>query len=412
MLLLYNLFLTIFEKLLPLSKFFSSKMKYFVEGRRGVLDSLATHISKEDRVIWLHAASLGEYEQGVPLLEELKAHYPTHKILITFFSPSGYQVKKNNEFAALTTYLPLDTRINAKRFVALAHPELVLFVKYEIWPNYLKRLQHKGIPTLLISGNFRLGQIYFRWYAGFMKKALQSFDHLFVQNQESCRLLTAQGIKNVTVSGDTRFDRVSKQLTMDNRLPLVERFKNNRLCVVLGSTWPEDEALVLDYINHSPDSLRFIIAPHQIRPDHIRALRDNIQKPTVLFSEQATADFSDYQVLIVDNVGLLTRIYAYADIAYVGGAAGKTGLHNILEPAAFGAPVITGKNYRKFPEATALKKEKGLFDVETPAEYKAVMDRFVKDPEFSKQAGQYAAGFIQKNRNATRIIMNYIKKLK
>lgn len=383
-------------------------MKLFVNGRKTVFDELRGKISSEDRIIWLHAASLGEYEQGVPVLERIKTGFPKHKILVTFFSPSGYEVKKNNNLAFLTTYLPLDTTSNAKKFMELVSPELALFVKYEIWPNYLQQLKHRKTTTLLISGNFRQEQPYFQWYGSFMKEALLSFEHIFVQNETSAKLLKENDFENVTVSGDTRFDRVAKQLKMNNQLDFMEEFKAGKLCVVCGSTWPEDEILLIDYINASHENVKFILTPHQIKPQQIEAFRQKLNKSNVLYSDKSGKNLSDFAVLILDTVGLLTKIYSYADIAYVGGAAGKTGLHNILEPAAFGVPIVIGQNHEKFPEAKALQTQKGLFSVKTQDDCFQVLQKLVSNENFRKETGKNSKGFILENKGATEIIMAYI----
>lgn len=386
-------------------------MKLFVEGRKKVFSILKKNISKNDRVIWLHAASLGEYEQGVPILEQLKTDYPNHKILVTFFSPSGYEVKKNNSLAHLTTYLPIDTKANAQKFIKLVHPELSLFVKYEVWPNYLKELQRHHLPALLISGNFRTDQIYFKFYGKFMKKALTRFNWLFVQNETSKNLLLKEKFKNVSISGDTRFDRVSQQLQYNNHLGFMEEFKGERLCVICGSTWPEDIQLLLESINSMQD-IKFVIAPHEIDSQKIKQLQQQILHSSVLYSEKDDENLADYPVLIIDTVGLLSKVYAYADIAYVGGAAGTTGLHNILEPATFGLPILIGKNHHKFPEAQELKEQEGLFVADTPSACKKLLHRLIKDQIYRESSGDHSLQFIKKNQGATTIITTYITKNK
>jgi len=385
-------------------------MKLFVDGRKHVFHILKENISEKDQVIWMHAASLGEYEQGVPILEALKTKFPVHKILVTFFSPSGYEVKKTSELADVITYLPLDTKRNAKRFVELAHPGLSLFIKYEVWPNYLKILNQNNIPTLLISGNFRKDQIFFRSQANFMKNALHKFDHLFVQNRASKELLEVNGFKNVSISGDTRFDRVSNQLELDNHLAFVEEFKNDKLCIVGGSTWPEDENILLEYINKATKDVKFIIAPHEIKKSKIENFQSRIHKSSVLFSEKQGKELKDYDILIIDTVGLLTKIYAYADIAFVGGASGNTGLHNILEPAAFGIPVIIGNNYQNFPEAKMLQQKDGLFSVDDASECSIILHKLVSKDAYRYEIGKNAKNFIENNRGATDKITSYIDK--
>lgn len=386
-------------------------MKLFVDGRKQVFQILKENISDNDKVIWMHAASLGEYEQGVPILETLKSKFPHHKILVTFFSPSGYEVKKNSNLANVITYLPLDTKSNAEKFIEYAKPDLTLFIKYEVWPNYLTVLNQQDIPTLLVSGNFRKDQIFFKSQAGFMKNALHKFDHLFVQNKASEDLLKINGFKNVTISGDTRFDRVSQQLEMDNHLDFVEEFKNDQICIVAGSTWPEDEEILLDYINKASDAVKFIIAPHEIKKNKIENFQTQLHKSAVLYSEKEGKELKDYNLLILDTVGLLTKTYAYADIAFVGGASGNTGLHNILEPAAFGVPVVIGKNHQKFPEARMLEKKEGLFSISSATACSTILHKLVSEDAYRLEIGENAKDFIESNRGATQKIVTYIEEI-
>jgi 3-deoxy-D-manno-octulosonic-acid transferase len=258
-------------------------MKLFVDGRKIVFSTLKEKITAIDQTIWFHAASLGEYEQGLPVIEKIKEKYPSHKIIISFFSPSGYEVRKNNTMADVTVYLPLDTKKNAQEFLKLVHPDFVFFIKYEYWLNYLNELQAQKIPTYLISGIFRENQMFFKWYGGFYRKALETFTHFFVQNEASKKLLAQLGKSNVTVSGDTRFDRVSAILEKDNSLSFISQFKNNQTTIVAGSSWPKDEDLLVNFINSNTDAIKFIIAPHNIKPIQIQELKENIQKKVLLF---------------------------------------------------------------------------------------------------------------------------------
>ncbi len=406
---IYNLTAQLAELALPLSIPFNNKMRQFIEGRRESFDVLKRNIKPEDKVIWLHMASLGEFEQGVPILQMLRSIFPGYKIAVSFFSPSGYEQKKNSPLADVVVYLPLDTQTNAKKFIDLLHPELVIFIKYEFWPNYLKELNKRSIQTLLVSGGFRKDQIFFKSYGTWMRKSLESFEHFFVQNTKSEQLLKSIGFLNVTVSGDTRFDRVAAQLEQNNKLGFIEDFLGDKLCVVGGSTWPEDEELLIDYINNDDSETKFIIAPHQIKPDAIADLKKNISRKTILFSEKEEKDLSGYRVLILDTIGLLTRIYNYADIAYIGGAVGKTGLHNILEAATFGIPVISGKNIDKFPEAIRLRKLAGLYTVNDKTELQEILAKFIGDRNFREKTGMICGHFINSNVGATEIIAQYLK---
>jgi len=367
-------------------------------------------IQDNDQTIWVHVASLGEFEQGLPVIEKLKVEYPSHKILITFFSPSGYEVKKNTSAADVVTYLPIDSRKKATAFLDATHPSLAIFVKYEIWPNYLKELNKRKIPTILISAIFNKKQVYFKSYGSFMRKALMGFSHYFVQNEASKNLLSSIGITNSTICGDTRLDRVSEILDRDNQLDFMEAFKQNTKCFVAGSTWPEDEKIIIDFINNSSPELKFVLAPHKIRMDKILNLQVAISKKTALYSQRESSDLSQQQVLIIDHIGVLTKIYSYADIAYVGGGF-ATGLHNTLEPAVFGIPVIIGPNYEGFQEAEELVALKGLIPVTHQQNFNQVMNRFCNDSKFVNETGKINADYIAKNKGASIQIIRYIRTL-
>lgn len=405
---LYDLAIKTTEKLLPLSGFFSEKMKDFVEGRKDVLSHLRNSISPGDRIIWIHAASLGEYEQAVPVIEEIRNNVTNIRILITFFSPSGFEVKKKSSIADITTYLPLDTAANASEFLNIVQPEWALFIKYEFWPNYLKELKKRKIKSLLVSGAFREDQLFFKPYGKWMQPYLDTFRHFFVQNERSKDLLESIGFSNVSISGDTRFDRVSRQLEQDNRLDFISRFKAGKLCVVCGSTWPEDETLLVDFINKSPKNVKFVVAPHALKPGKIKQFQQELEVSNVLYSQMERKELAHYKVFIVDTIGLLTRIYSYADIAYVGGAAGNTGLHNILEPATFGIPIIIGRNFSRFPEAIRLQQLAGLFSVANRQELTAILEKLVTDEKFRQQTGMISGHFINSNTGATRKIVSYL----
>ncbi|AOC94021.1 3-deoxy-D-manno-octulosonic acid transferase [Flavobacterium anhuiense] len=408
MLFLYNLTIYIAGFFLRIIALFSPKIKLFIEGRKNVFSILEEKIKAEDKTIWFHSASLGEYEQGLPVIEKVKEKYPQHKIIVTFFSPSGYEVRKNNTVADVTVYLPLDSKSNAKRFLKLVHPELAFFIKYEFWLNYLKELEKSKTPTYLISGIFRDNQMFFKWYGGFYRKALNAFTYFFVQNEKSKQKIESLGFKNVIISGDTRFDRVNAILERDNRLDYVENFKNGQLTIVIGSSWPKDEILIAEYINQAPDNVKFIIAPHNIKPDQISDLLSKITKPTVLFSEKENKDLSTYNVFIIDTIGILTKIYSYGTIAYVGGGFGNPGIHNILEPATFGIPIVIGPNYSNFAEAVDLVGIGGCMPISTNTELKAIFDRLLNDKNFLAEKSEICRSFIQNNKGATETIMKRI----
>lgn len=384
-------------------------MHLFVQGRKRVFRQLTEQLDSRFPVIWFHAASLGEYEQGVPVLEEIKKQYPNHQILVTFFSPSGYEIKKNNAFATATTYLPIDTPYNAKKFLDIVRPELVFFIKYEFWPNYLKELKYMNIRTFLLSGVFSERQVFFKWYGKWMRSSLQSFEYFFLQDTSSSRALQKLGFENQVVSGDTRFDRVAHQIEIDNSIAFIEEFKQDSLCVVCGSTWPEDEQAICSLINRYQGVAKFIIAPHEIRADKIKNLRLHLNAPMVCFSEKEGKDLKDFEVLILDTIGLLSKVYSYADIAYVGGAMGGTGLHNILEPATFGVPIVTGIHLERFPEAIRLQQLAGLYAVKDTTEMKEVFSKLWSDVQFRTQTGMIAGHFINSNTGATKCVMGYLE---
>lgn len=411
MLFLYNLILLFASQVVKLFALFSPKIKLFVDGRKEVFTTLQSKINPYDKSIWFHAASLGEYEQGLPVIEKIKVQFPNHKIVVTFFSPSGYEVRKNNTVADATVYLPLDTKSNAKKFIKAINPEMVFFIKYEYWPNYLNELKKLQIKTYLISGIFREKQAFFKWYGGFYRNALKTFDYFFVQNDSSKKLIQSIGFHNVTISGDTRFDRVVSILERDNSLDFIEQFKNNQTTIVIGSSWPKDENLLIQYINNTSENVKFIIAPHNIKSEQIQELKKSITKKTILFSDVQTGrDLSlhDYDIFIIDTIGILTKIYSYADIAYVGGGFGNPGIHNILEPATFGVPIVIGPNYSHFAEATALVHQEGCISISNQNELNDAFNLLIKNEDERYEKGHICSTFVQMNKGATAIILKHI----
>ena len=394
--------------LLKITALFSPKMKLFVEGREDVFLTLQQKINQSDQTIWFHAASLGEYEQGLPVIEAVKKQFPSHKIILTFFSPSGYEVRKNNSVADVTVYLPLDTKKNADDFLELVHPDLVFFIKYEYWPNYLAGLKKRNTKTYLISGILRENQLFFKWYGGFYREALNSFTYFFVQNEKSKKLLQSLGKTNVSISGDTRFDRVATILEKDNSLDFISQFKDNKTTIVIGSSWPKDENLLIDFINSNAMKIKFIIAPHNIKKEQIQQLKSSITKKTVLFTEKEGQNLADFDVFIIDTVGILTKIYSYADIAYVGGGFGNPGVHNLLEPATFGVPIVIGPNYSHFPEATALVNMEGCSVITNAKELKETFTNLIRNVDIRNEKGHICETFVQMNKGATSIILKNI----
>ncbi|WP_291119541.1 3-deoxy-D-manno-octulosonic acid transferase [Flavobacterium sp. UBA6135] len=411
MLTLYSFLVSIAGFFLKIVALFNPKMKLFVDGRKSVFETLSKNISNSDKTIWFHAASLGEFEQGLPVMEKIKVHFPNHKLVVTFFSPSGYEVRKNNTIADVTVYLPLDTKQNAKHFLDSVHPELVFFIKYEFWPNYLNELKNRKISTYLISGIFRENQAFFKWYGGFYRKALNSFDYFFVQNESSKKLVQQLGFQNVSVSGDTRFDRVVSILERENHLDFIEKFKNNTLTIVIGSSWPKDEELLVNFINQSSENIKFIIAPHNIKSEQIQGLQKSLSKKCILFSDIASGrhlSINEHDVFIIDTIGVLTKIYSYADIAYVGGGFGNPGVHNLLEPATFGVPIVIGPNYSHFAEATALVNIEGCISVSNQNELNDAFLNLISNDDIRHEKGHISSTFVQMNKGATDKIVSHI----
>ena len=406
---IYNVLVNLSGVVLKSAGYFSKKLKEFTEGRKDLFSKLQNSVSKSEDYIWIHASSLGEFEMAVPVLEMLKSKYPGKKTLVSFFSPSGYKNKKQHPLVDHFTYLPLDTEKNAQKFLDIIEPEMAFFIKYDFWPNFLLALRDRNIPTFLVSGVFRKDQAFFRPYGKWMRKGLEAFEHFFVQNEESQELLNSIGFENVTVAGDTRFDRVAAQLESNNKIDFIEDFKADQLLVVCGSTWPEDEDLILEFINNS-SNIKFIIAPHEIKPEKIKKLKERIRISCIKYSEKDNKKLQNFKVLILDTIGLLGRAYSYADIAYVGGAAGNTGLHNILEPATFGIPIVIGKNFQKFPEAERLRQLAGLYAVEDAQGFSAIMTKLFTHEDFRRKTGMIAGHFINSNTGATGTLEEYLDK--
>lgn len=407
---IYNIGLHIAGFHLKIIALFNPKIKLGVIGRSQTFKILEEKIASNDDVLWFHCASLGEYEQGLPVFKVLRERYKSYKIVLSFFSPSGYEIRKNTNIADVVVYLPLDTPHNAKQFLDLVHPILTVFVKYDIWPNYLIALKKRDLKALLISASFRSSQSYFKFYGSRLRKALSAFEHIFVQNEISKDILNSINIKSVTVSGDTRYDRVSQQLEQNNTLDFITEFKQDKSCMVIGSSWPEDEAFLIPYINEKAfKDIKYIIAPHNIKSNQIENLIKNLQPKTILYSEKEHKSLSDYSVLIIDTIGLLSKIYSYADIAYIGGGMGTKGLHNILEPAVFGVPIVIGKNYQKFPEALQMIKDAGVISISNYHELKKELDTLFEDKKERQRLGKLNKTFVDKNKGAVQQIMDYIE---
>jgi len=392
---------------------FNQKIKKGVQGRAETFSLLESKLSAIDKTLWFHCASLGEYEQGLPVFKALRNHYKQHKIVLSFFSPSGYEIRKNSPIADVVVYLPLDTKKNAKRFLTVVNPELIIFVKYDIWTNFLNEIKSNNLRAILISASFRKSQPFFKFYGAPLRKALFAFEHIFTQNESSKELLKSIKYNHVTVSGDTRFDRVSDQLHQTNTLDFIADFKLDELCIVAGSTWPEDETLFINFINsESSKGIKFIIAPHNINLKQISNFQSKLEIESVLFSRKEEKDISKTQVLVIDTIGLLSKIYSYADIAYVGGAMGHTGLHNTLEPAVFGIPIIIGDNHSKFPEAQEMIDNAGMFSVSNQKEFENIMNELIQNNQKRLLSGKNNFKYIEMNAGAVNHILKYLNLLK
>jgi 3-deoxy-D-manno-octulosonic-acid transferase len=377
-----------------------------MKGHWVVYELLRQQIEKDKQYIWFHAASLGEFEQGRPLMERIRARYPGYGILLTFFSPSGYEVRKNYRGADVICYLPFDKPRNVKKFLDIANPCMAFFIKYEFWKNYLDELHRRRIPVYSVSSIFRRGQVFFKWYGGTYRKVLNNFDHLFVQNERSKRYLAKLNVTRVTVVGDTRFDRVLQIRSEAKELPLVEQFKQNRTVLVAGSSWQPDEDLFIDYFNRNPE-LKLIIAPHVIDENHLVEIIGKLRRPYIRYSRADERNICRADCLIIDCYGLLSSIYRYGEIAYIGGGFG-VGIHNTLEAAVYGIPVIFGPKYQKFMEAAHLIDNGGAFSIENGEALDILLDRLLSDPDYLADAGKHAGNYVVENSGATDKIMEMI----
>ncbi len=389
---------------------FNKKAKAWLDGRKNLFKNIKSQLKEDDFRIWIHVASLGEFEQGRPLIELLKKKYPDYKIVLTFFSPSGYEIQKNYKLADYVFYLPLDTKHNADRFINIINPNIAIFVKYEFWHNHLKALNKKNIPTYLISGIFRPDHAFFKWYGTWYKKILYMFDHFFVQNTESKDLLRSIGIESVSISGDTRFDRVFDIASKVKPIPIIEKFCDNKLSVIFGSSWKADEELFFDFINNAPDNIKFIIAPHEIHEENVARIISRINKAVIRYTQANLQDKLNENVLIIDNMGMLSSVYQYGSIACIGGGFGS-GIHNILEAATFGLPVLFGPNYHKFQEAIDLIQLKGAFVINNKNKATKTLKELIDNKEFLAKTSQICKSYIENKRGATEKIFKHLNKL-
>lgn len=421
---MYNIAIYIYLIGVAIGSLFNKKIKKMWRGEREAVDLLKEKVDPTAKYVWFHAASLGEFEQGRPLIEQLRATHPEYKILLTFFSPSGYEVRKNYEGADIVCYLPLDTIRNARRFLRAVHPVMAFFIKYEFWYNYLHILRHRGVPVYSVSSIFRPGQVFFKWYGRNYAKVLHCITHFFVQNEVSLQLLKGIGIDEATVVGDTRFDRVLQIKEQAKKLPIVEAFKgingkgdackgtlSENGCkgckvFVAGSSWQPDEDIFIRFFNDHPD-WKLIIAPHVIGEDHLAYILDKLQMKAVRYTQATEQSAAEARCLIIDCFGLLSTIYRYGEIAYVGGGFG-VGIHNVPEAAVWGVPVLFGPNNKRFLEAQDLLACKGSFEVTDYDSFNTIISRLISDDKFRHQCGEASANYVKSRSGATDIIMKSV----
>ena len=408
---MYSLIIHLYAFFIELISPFHKKARLMRLGQWKTNGIFREKIDRNAKYIWFHASSLGEFEQGRPLIEKIKAEHPEYKILLTFFSPSGYEVRKNYGGADVVCYLPFDTPYRVKKFLDLSKPVMAIFIKYEFWDNYLSELKRRNIPVYIVSAIFRKEQLFFKWYGGMYRKVLSYFTHIFVQDDASRELLSKYGVTNVSVFGDTRFDRVQDVYKNTKQVPMVDLFVNNnrsdnQLTMVAGSSWQQDEEVYLNYFNEHPE-LKLIIAPHEIHKDHLMHIESMLKRPSIRLSEATEKDIKGKSCLIVDSFGLLSSIYRYGDLAYIGGGFGA-GIHNVLEAAVYGIPVIFGPKYQKFKEARDLLQVGGAFSITDEKTFESKMEELSTYRDLLEAAGVAAGDFVKSNIGATNRIISSI----
>jgi 3-deoxy-D-manno-octulosonic-acid transferase len=406
--LLYTIIIYVYTGLIKFVSLFNHKAFLWVEGRMDWASKLRERTGARERTIWIHCASLGEFEQGRPVLEMMKEKSPDIKIVLTFFSPSGYEIRKDYPLADYVCYLPADTPRNASEFLSIISPEMAIFVKYEFWNNYIYELSKRDIPLYLISGIFRPDQHFFKWYGWFFRKLLRRFTHIFLQDKRSFDLLQNIGINSISVAGDTRFDRVSQIAAAARELPVIEKFRGAEKIFLAGSSWKPDEEIIARFINSDPSKMKWVFAPHEIDKPNIERIEKLLNTEVVRYSD-FNEESHNARVLIIDNIGILSSAYRYAYIASVGGGFGK-GIHNILEPVCWGTPVLFGPNYKGFKEASDLISEGGAFTYQNFEEFSSVVNKWLADSELYKTSSNAAAGYIRRNTGATEKITDILLK--
>jgi len=405
--LLYNLVINFYLLSIKLASPFNKKADLWIQGRKNIFSRLKAAIGINEQIAWFHCASLGEFEQARQLIESFKDHFPEYKILLTFFSPSGYQSRKDYDKADYVFYLPMDTKSNARKFTHLVNPSLVFFIKYEYWYNFLAELKKKNIPTFLVSAIFRNNQHFFRFYGGWFREQLKHITYFFVQNEASLNLLKSINIDRAELTGDTRFDRVFKIAVESKEFPLIQVFKHDNHLLLSGSTWNEDEEILLEFHKNFP-KFKLIIAPHEVHDIRIQKLLKRSGNDALLFSKANDISIRNAKILIIDSIGILSHMYKYADIAYIGGGFGA-GIHNILEAATFGKPVFFGPNYQKFQEARDLIDKGGAFTINNSEDLISHIRVLLDDKIKLTTAGSICKSYVNQNKGATKKILEYVR---
>lgn len=409
---MYNIIIGLYALIVKIISPFHRKARLMVKGHSKVYRTLRKNIDPNAQYIWIHAASLGEFEQGRPIIEKIKAEHPSYKILLTFFSPSGYEVRKDYDLADIVCYLPFDKKRNVKRFLKAANPAIAIFIKYEFWYNYINQLHKRNIPTYMVSAIFRPSQIFFKWYGKYYRRMLSFYKCICVQDDNSKDLLASIGITNVEVCGDTRFDRVIDIQSQAKYLPIGDAFTKTKdgeklLTLVAGSSWPKDEDIFVEYFNSHPN-LKLIIAPHEIHEAHLSYIESILKRPSIRYSKATAENAGQFDCLIIDTFGLLSSLYRYGEIAYVGGGFG-VGIHNVLEAAVYNIPVVFGPNFKKFREANQLLEAGGGYSVQDFDSYESLMDEFIEYPKVLQSAGNNAGEYVNGNAGVVDKVMQIIQ---
>lgn len=404
---LYNIIIWLYTITIRIVSLFNEKARLWVKGRKDWKSKLQEAVAVGDRYYWFHCASLGEFEQGRPIIEAIKKENKEIKIFLTFFSPSGYEVRKDYSYADHIMYLPSDSKSNVRYFLNMLNPEKAVFIKYEFWFNYLSELERRDIPHFLVSGIFRESQYFFKWYGKYFLRRLKGFTHLFVQDESSEELLKRHDVESASISGDTRFDRVYDISRSSKELKIIEDFASGGDLIIAGSSWPAEEDILARFIKVSPDNYKWVIAPHEIGEEHIKTIENKLSVSSIRYSMAKGKDLDQYRVLIIDNIGLLSSAYRYGKLAIIGGGFGK-GIHNILEPASWGLPVLFGPNFRKFKEAGDLINYGGAVSFGNYEEFARVIGLLLSNPDELGKASEAATEFVKSNLGASKIVLDMV----